>query len=185
MGCNSFSMACPEFVALLSEGLEPVFYAPGDVIFKYGDQCVFGESPCYMLLAGQVDIESKLGIRLGSVRPVEVFGESAVPGILGKRTATVIAWEVGLVYCARITGQAMAKAFETFPHEQDRLLQLAQSRAASNAEVEEKRREWLKDVAIPALLDQPIFEQCCPQFLWTLATPLHAATYKSARQLSM
>jgi len=181
--CQSFKSAQPEFVGLLSEELEAVFYAPNDVIFKYGEECIFGESPCYLLLAGQVNIESKLGVRLGAVRAVEVFGESAVPGIMGKRTATVVAWEVGLVYCARIPGSAMAKAFEKFPDQSDRLIELFQSRQEANADIERDRRNWLKEVALPSLMEQPIFELCAPQFLWALATPLHETHYERGKAI--
>jgi CRP-like cAMP-binding protein len=185
--CPSFEQCDPEFIDILSAEMEAVFFAPNDVIFKYGEECIFGESPCYLLVAGQVNIESKLGVRLGSVRAIGVFGEGVMANRTedrsGKRSATVLAWEVGLVYCARIPGAAMKKAFERFPDEGEALVELFQARQASNVDTERNRRKWLKEVAMPSLADQPMFKMCAPEFLWALATPLHETEYKKGEMI--
>jgi CRP-like cAMP-binding protein len=182
--CAVFKNSCPDFIKSLSTEFEDVVFAPGDVVFPYGDPIVYGESPFYFVLAGQVNVMSKLGVQLANVMAVQVFGESvAMPGANERRMASIIAWEVGLVYCGRISGPAMVKAFSAFPKEQQALVQLLESRRSANVDIERERRTWLKETAMPALMEQPIFERCSPQFLWALATPLHETTYAAGKAI--
>jgi hypothetical protein len=51
---STFKHANRTFINMICKEIDPVFYAPSDVIFMYGEDIIEGESPCYLLLAGQV-----------------------------------------------------------------------------------------------------------------------------------
>jgi len=62
---------------------------------------VMGNSPLYLVLAGQVSVESQLGVGLDRIKSVDIVGEAGAPGSDEVRSFSICAWEDGLVYCAR------------------------------------------------------------------------------------
>lgn len=187
-----FANSDPEYLSILCDHAEEVFFAPGDIILQGGAD-VKTEAPCYILLAGEVEVESRSGVCISTVRGVEIFGERSVlgdeisssaspkighnPALVGGRTASVFAWRKGLVHCARIPGSVFRKAFERFPREQEFLADLWRKRGAAAVEIERQRHQWLEELAVPALAENSLFEASSQQFLWVLATALQEKRY--------
>lgn len=122
-----------DFLAMLCEHIEDSFFGPGEAIFKYGEECLYGVSDMYVLLAGEVDIETDLGVVQARLLPSEVFGEGSV-GAQTLRNASARAWSNAYVHCARIHGASIANALKKFPQETEWFEDLQESRRETNAD---------------------------------------------------
>eukprot|EP00920_Eleutheroschizon_duboscqi_P014962 GHVT01034539.1.p1 GENE.GHVT01034539.1~~GHVT01034539.1.p1 ORF type:complete len:300 (+),score=65.81 GHVT01034539.1:655-1554(+) len=85
-----FSDAPQDFVEATSLKIKKIIYRPGDVIIHQG---AFGSS-MFLVASGRVAVEAE-GIRITTLADGSVFGEMALLGVSGRRTATVKA----LTFC--------------------------------------------------------------------------------------
>lgn len=160
-----------DFLAMLCEHIEDSFFGPGEAIFKYGEECLYGVSDMYVLLAGEVDIETDLGVVQARLLPSEVFGEGAL-GAATQRNASARAWSNAYVHCARIHGASIANALKKFPQETEWFEDLQESRRETNADFMARRNKWLSQEVIPALAKVNLLSIHDELFLADMAAPL-------------
>eukprot|EP00435_Cladocopium_sp_Y103_P057461 s146_g19.t1 len=147
------------------------FFGPGEAIFKYGEECLYGVSDMYVLLAGEVDIETDLGVVQARLLPSEVFGEGSM-GAQTQRNASARAWSNAYVHCARIHGASIANALKKFPQETEWFEDLQESRRETNADFMARRNKWLSQEVIPALAKVSLLSIHDELFLADMAAPL-------------
>lgn len=160
-----------EFLGMLCEHIEDAFFGPGEAIFSYGEPCEYGVSDMYVLLAGEVDIETDLGVVEARLQPSEVFGEGGSMGAT-RRNASARAWRSAYVHCARIQGASIMSAFKKFPQETEWFEELQDSRREQNADFMARRNQWLSERVIPALAKVSLLQGHDLSFLTDLAAPL-------------
>ena len=160
-----------EFLAMLCEHIEDSFFGPGEAIFNYGEPVTYGVSDMYVLLAGEVDIETDLGVAQARLLPSEVFGEGSMGAHL-QRNASAKAWSTAYVHCARIHGASIATALKKFPQETEWFEDLQESRRERNADFMARRNKWLSECVIPALAKVNLLSSHDELFLADMAAPL-------------
>eukprot|EP00971_Amphidinium_carterae_P107376 2127283-Amphidinium_carterae.1 len=94
---SAFSDSDPAFVSMVCRDVEDVFFAPSQVVLRQGEACKLGETPFYIVLAGQMQVLGDLGV-LAVIGPGEVFGEAGALGIVDTTTSTVRAGRGGPVH---------------------------------------------------------------------------------------
>ncbi|CAJ1374354.1 unnamed protein product [Effrenium voratum] len=160
-----------EFMAMLCEHMEDAFFGPGEAIFRYGEECDFAKSEMYILLAGEVDIETELGVVCARLSPGEVFGEGGSMGA-PRRNSSARAWASAYVHCARIHGSSIAAAIKKYPQETEWFDDLRESRKEMNADFMARRNQWLQQSVMPALAAAGILRGHAEGFLEDVAAPL-------------
>lgn len=174
---RAFSNVSKDFLMVVCERADEVYFGPGDDIFRRGEVCKLGESLMYILLQGAAIVEGEYGDELGRLNPGDVVGEGGALGIAPIRGATVRAWRDSLVRAVRLHGSSVQRAVTAFPDEYQSLQQIFQKRASANKEVERVRQKWLQEQVIPALNTCRIFQGFPEPIIRKIAEHLLQATY--------
>lgn len=170
------SCAAP-FLEIMCRYVDDAFFPPGELIIDQDDPFVIGQSPVYLILAGQAIAENDRGLTLCIVNPGEILGEAAIVGFSEKRTASVRAHRDSVVHCARIDSHSLMEALEKYPLEKQVLINLCNHRHARNTEFAKRREKWLEETAVPGLLRSSLFGGCPKSSIKLIATPLTEAKY--------
>jgi len=181
---DSFRETHRDFVATVCRGVDLAFFRPRAVVLVQGQECSLGESPCYFVLAGSASVEGSVGTALATLEAGEVFGHGGAFGLVEARTATVRASEGQLLCCARLAGEWAAKAIRSYPAEHQHLADEFCKFVATGAEAERQRREWLREVAVPALARNGLLVGCPQGFLQSLATALSERSYAAGTTIA-
>mmetsp|Transcript_57469 Transcript_57469/g.136655 ORF Transcript_57469/g.136655 Transcript_57469/m.136655 type:complete len:1476 (+) Transcript_57469:64-4491(+) len=178
----TFCDSDPVFVSQVCRDVEDVFFAPNEVVLRQGDPCALGETPFYLVLAGQMQVLGDLGV-LAVIGPGEVFGEAGALGLVDSVTSTVRAGRGAPVHCARLRGDNLKEAVDAFPSEQARLAEVFWKRRGRNAEVEERRKLWIRETGVPALQQSSIFEGSDVEVLRTVASRLNETRFANGMRI--
>lgn len=166
------------FVAFLFEHLEEAFFAPGEEIFRRGEECIEGATPIYVVLAGEVLVLGEDNVQVRTLRPGDVFGMAEAAGAVSSHATACKASHHGLVYCARLPGFPFDAACLEHPDEKGLIQELACRLAKSDDEALKNRYAWIDDVAVPSLARSPLFCGCPNDFLKAVAAPLaHSSVF--------
>mmetsp|Transcript_40968 Transcript_40968/g.118375 ORF Transcript_40968/g.118375 Transcript_40968/m.118375 type:complete len:721 (-) Transcript_40968:124-2286(-) len=165
------------FLSMLCRHMEAAVFAPGDALFERGEECLSEESPSFLVLAGQVQVEGEAEALVWTAGAGEVLGAAGPIGSAERRGTTARAWRKGLVYCARLPGLALELAFREHPEELGPLEQIVGRLEAAEEEAIHSRQEWLRQVAVPALARTPLLTGCPDEFLWAVAASLAEGSY--------
>eukprot|EP00930_Biecheleria_cincta_P039316 TRINITY_DN27038_c0_g1_i1.p1 TRINITY_DN27038_c0_g1~~TRINITY_DN27038_c0_g1_i1.p1 ORF type:complete len:1590 (+),score=278.54 TRINITY_DN27038_c0_g1_i1:75-4844(+) len=176
---KGFANSAPDLVSVICEHAEDAFFAPGEAVITFGDECSFGTCDMFVLLAGDAVVETDLGVEQARLRPGEVFGEAGALGFAHTRVATVRAATTGCLHCAVLKGATLYQAFKQYPQQIDNFENLLHERQAENAEFMVRRNKWLEEKVVPALAATPLFHKCCSSFLADVAAPLISQTCKA------
>mmetsp|Transcript_47864 Transcript_47864/g.86344 ORF Transcript_47864/g.86344 Transcript_47864/m.86344 type:complete len:1659 (-) Transcript_47864:128-5104(-) len=176
---SAFRDSDPMFVSQLARSPDIVLFAPGHIIMAQGEECVLGKSQFFMVLAGRVRAEGAVGTLFGTISPGQVFGEVGAFGMTKARSATARAWKEGMVCCLRFDGNVITDVLESCPQARDVLSKAWTALESKNAETELKRREWIKECAIPALSQTQILAGCPVDFLHSLAVLLKEQVFEA------
>ncbi|CAK9108780.1 Probable GMP synthase [glutamine-hydrolyzing] (GMP synthetase) (Glutamine amidotransferase) [Durusdinium trenchii] len=177
---RAFSNVSKDFLMVVCERADEVYFGPGDDIFRRGEACKLGEALMYILLQGAAIVEGEYGDELGRLNSGDVVGEGGALGIAPIRGATVRAWRDSLVRAVRLHGSSVQRAVTAFPDEYESLQQIFQKRASANKEVERVRQKWLQEQVIPALNTCRIFQGFPEPIIRKIAEHLLQATYTCA-----
>ncbi|CAJ1369161.1 unnamed protein product [Effrenium voratum] len=178
---RAFSNVSKDFLTVVCERADEVYFGPGDDIFRRGEACKLGDALMYILLQGAAIVEGEYGDELGRLNPGDVVGEGGALGIAPIRGATVRAWRDTLVRAVRLHGSSVQRAVTAFPDEYESLQAIFQKRASANKEVERVRQKWLQEQVIPALNDCRIFTGFPEPIIRKIAEHLLQATYTSGQ----
>ncbi|CAE7374428.1 egl-4 [Symbiodinium sp. CCMP2456] len=178
---RAFSNVSKDFLSVVCERADEVYFGPGDDIFRRGEVCKLGEAIMYILLQGAAIVEGEYGDELGRLNPGDVVGEGGALGIAPTRGATVRAWRDTLVRAVRLHGTSIQRAITAFPDEYESLQAIFQKRASANKEVERVRQKWLQEQVIPALNKCRIFNGFPEHIIRKIAEHLLQATYTSGQ----
>jgi len=182
--CEVLREAATDFVTVLAEHAEDAFYGPGEAVFMFGEECKFGESSMYILLAGEAVVETDLGVEQARLKPGEVFGEAGALGMASERSATIRAAPTGCIHCAKLHASSIKEAFQTFPEEIHSFQDMHDQRLEENSKFQVSRSQWLQEQAIPALAQTALFCKHSQQFLADVAAPLIDVTYSPGQLIS-
>eukprot|EP00931_Biecheleriopsis_adriatica_P083389 TRINITY_DN5698_c0_g1_i2.p1 TRINITY_DN5698_c0_g1~~TRINITY_DN5698_c0_g1_i2.p1 ORF type:complete len:1605 (+),score=366.13 TRINITY_DN5698_c0_g1_i2:141-4955(+) len=178
-----FKEAEPDFVAALARVPDVVLFAPGSVIVAQGEKCKLGESQFFMVLTGRVTVEGVMGVQFATVGPGQVFGEVGAFGVATVRSAGARAWKEGLVCCQRFDGGVIVNAMEQCPGVRDTLMKVWQKIESDNQKIEQARRNWIKNVVLPALASTPLLAGCPRDFLQLFAIMLKDTSFKAGQTI--
>jgi CRP-like cAMP-binding protein len=162
----------PSFISALAKGADIQIYARGNIILHQGEPCKLGESYMCLVLGGKVLAVGDVGTVFGSITAGEVLGEVGAFGLTPCRTTTTKCSEEGLVCAARFRGPAIANALKEHPAACESLSVLFSQLESSNKAIEEQRKNWLQEVAVPALGRTPLLAGCPVDFLLAVAVTL-------------
>mmetsp|Transcript_89265 Transcript_89265/g.158314 ORF Transcript_89265/g.158314 Transcript_89265/m.158314 type:complete len:1586 (-) Transcript_89265:58-4815(-) len=176
-----FADLATDFVTVLAEHAEDAFYGPGEAVFMFGEECKFGESSMWILLAGEAVVETDLGVEQARLHAGEVFGEAGALGLAQTRCATVRAPPTGCIHCARLHASSIKEAFQTYPEEIHQFEDMFEGRLQENAEFMKSRNQWLQEQAVPALKQTSLFCKHSDKFLADVAAPLIDMPYKAGQ----
>lgn len=179
-----FDRSKAAFTDLLCEHLETLVMAPGEILFRPGDPCLPEESPCFLVLTGQILVEGEGGALVWTASQGEVLGAGGPIGPAETRTMTARAWSKGLVSLAKLPGAAFELAFRDFPEELGPLEETVGKLDAMEEEATRNRLEWLHDVAVPTLARTPLLAGCPEPFLRALSCTLAEATHDRGEELA-
>lgn len=172
------------FLSLLCRHLQAVVLAPGDPLFERGEQCLTEESPSFVVLSGQVQVEGEADALVWTAPVGEVLGAGGPLGPAETRGSTARAWGKGLVYCARLPGVALDLAFREHPEERDPLEAIVSRLEAAEEEAIRSRLQWLEQVAVPTLASTPVLTGCPDEFLRAVAAPLAEGSYVRGEEIA-
>lgn len=170
--CPAFKTSSFDFLVKCVQDADDLIIAPGDCVMTAGEECRYGESPVYVLLAGTAVIEGRLGVNLAEIAAGTLFGEAAVlANLQGRRTATVRAVR-SLLHVARLHGPHMQAGLADLQDRQNFVGDLYHTRAKDNEEAMLRWETWLNQSVIPALRSSHIFQGWSPVMLKALVAPL-------------
>jgi len=173
-----FSQTRMEFLQMACDCSDEVFFDPGHEIIRRGETCKLGETNMYVLIAGSASVRLEFGDELCKVKPGDMIGEGGSLGIATVRSASVTAWDHGMVRCLRLQGMSIQKACAQFPEDYNALADHFYQRASRNTEYEIARRKWLADYIIPVLAQCRIFKGFSEKLLTKIGEPLLQITYQ-------
>eukprot|EP00930_Biecheleria_cincta_P053518 TRINITY_DN3904_c0_g3_i1.p1 TRINITY_DN3904_c0_g3~~TRINITY_DN3904_c0_g3_i1.p1 ORF type:complete len:1339 (+),score=213.74 TRINITY_DN3904_c0_g3_i1:393-4019(+) len=180
-----FSHTSLQFVTMACKGSDEVYFAPEDEIITRGQVCRLGETPMYVLIAGNATVKLEFGDDLAVLKPGATIGEGGSLGIASVRSATVKAWKDGLVRCLRLQGLSLQRACGEFPEDYDALADHFRKRAQANAAFELARKAWLDEVVVPALLKCRVFRGFSSKLAHKIAQPLVKTTYAAGKNICL
>lgn len=178
-----FSRAGNGFCSIASRGADEVYFAPDEDILKRATTCKLGETPMYVVLAGNAIVKPEFGDELATLKPGTLLGEGGALGLADMRTATVTAWADGLVRCLRLQGSSLQRACAEFPIDYEALKHFFMKRSEANAAFEAARNDWLVNIVVPALLKCRIFQSFSWKLVYKIAEPLIKTTYLAGKTI--
>eukprot|EP00928_Gymnodinium_smaydae_P017950 TRINITY_DN16841_c2_g3_i1.p1 TRINITY_DN16841_c2_g3~~TRINITY_DN16841_c2_g3_i1.p1 ORF type:complete len:1749 (-),score=408.88 TRINITY_DN16841_c2_g3_i1:138-4730(-) len=154
-----------EFASVACRDLDDVVYAPSETIIAGGQACALGETPVFILISGGAVAEGEHGTKIGKLEPGDVIGEGGGLGLSMERSATVRAYDQGLVHCVRLHGFSVKAAVDACPQQYGALVSMFDQRRTAKAELQQQRRTWLEEVVTPMLRALAIFAEVPKEIL--------------------
>lgn len=179
----SFKDSDARFIRELARCNDIVLFRPGAVIIPQGQECVLGKSEFFMVLAGRVTVEGKVGTVFGTMQRGQIFGEVGAFGLSPYRSATARSLEDGVVCCLRFNGDVITSALEQFPNAREKLSEAWVKMEAKNTAIENERRQWIEGRAVPALAQTPLLAGCPEKILQDLAVQLKEHTFQAGDKI--
>mmetsp|Transcript_63035 Transcript_63035/g.204407 ORF Transcript_63035/g.204407 Transcript_63035/m.204407 type:complete len:805 (+) Transcript_63035:2698-5112(+) len=182
---NCFRAAQLPFLEMLALKAEDEFFAPNELIIKIGEECHYGQTPLYVLLAGKAVIEDEMGVMQNVLGPGELIGEGGALGLAATRGSNVRIFGAGCAHCFKITGPSLEDALNVFAEEHATFEALQHMRIEKNMQFQAKRQAWMTQIAMPALEKVTLFPEDSLSFLGALAAPLVEVTYKAGEVITV
>eukprot|EP00930_Biecheleria_cincta_P055447 TRINITY_DN41764_c0_g1_i1.p1 TRINITY_DN41764_c0_g1~~TRINITY_DN41764_c0_g1_i1.p1 ORF type:complete len:750 (+),score=166.33 TRINITY_DN41764_c0_g1_i1:71-2320(+) len=166
------------FLAELWASAKGLLLGPEDRLIERGTRAALGESPLFLVLAGQLQVEGESGVLLRLAGPGEVLGAAALGGAETWPETIRAAAGRRPAYVARLSGQALSAVLRRNPEESMRLQESAVTVVESEEATALQRSQWLREVAVPALAGTTLLAGCPEDFLESIAGALSEAAYE-------